>query len=186
MPKHRIESKTTEHGNLRLRCVQGAPQSSGTDGAEIERMEDPRSHVARTVEGPPKGNNKDAKQTLLAHGPGSLHKNQGQARRTCQHLRRHGPRRAARTASVARTAAAARSAGAVGLRRTSIDYSTAVVAVAATAAAARAHTENTETTTPNQPKPLRENQTKPNQPNVESELPHKTHTIRRSALALDI
>ena len=46
--------------------------------------------------------------------------------------------------------------------------------------------ENREKTTPDQPKPLRENQTKPNQPNVESELPHKTHTIRRSALALDI
>lgn len=69
--------KLIEHGILRLLCVQGAPQSSGTDGAEIERMEDPRSRVARTVEGPPKGNNNTAKQTLLAHRPGSLHKNQG-------------------------------------------------------------------------------------------------------------
>ena len=43
--------------------MQGAPQPFEAGGAEIERLEDPRSRVARTVEGPSKGKDKTAKQT---------------------------------------------------------------------------------------------------------------------------
>ena len=48
-------------------------------------MEDPRSCVARTVEGPSKRNNQNNKQTHLAHWPGSLLKDQ--ERTTTQHNR---------------------------------------------------------------------------------------------------
>ena len=70
-----IESNriTIEHGILRLRCVQGAPRTSGFAGAEIQRMGVSGYRVARTDSAPHKGTQETLTQTHLAHGPGSLH-----------------------------------------------------------------------------------------------------------------
>ena len=82
------ESNTIEfdNGTRWLRCVQGAPRSFGNAGAEIERMEEPRSRVARTVEDLPTRNEKTTQttQTHLAHGPGSLHNNSNKKDGRCQ------------------------------------------------------------------------------------------------------
>ena len=66
--------------------MQGAPRSFGNAGAEIERMEEPRSRVVRTVEDLPTRNEKTTQttQTHLAHGPGSLHNNNNEKDGRCQ------------------------------------------------------------------------------------------------------
>ena len=61
-----------EHGTRWLRCVQGAPVPSGVTGAEMTDRRNPRSCVARTVEGPPTRPKERTTQTHPAHGTGSL------------------------------------------------------------------------------------------------------------------
>ena len=61
--------------------MQGAPVPRGVTGAEMTDRRNPRSCVARTVEGPPTRTKKRTTQTHLAHGPGSLHHKEKGGRR---------------------------------------------------------------------------------------------------------
>ena len=71
-----------ENGTQWLRCVQGAPVPHGVTGAEMTDRRNPRSCVARTVEGPPTRPKDRTTQTHPAHGTGSLQDTSTDGRRT--------------------------------------------------------------------------------------------------------